>query len=73
MKRVFQGQYPYLKPNGGMVMAKMIAGIIIGFIMAADAFMVIFCVWYERRFPDAVSSLELSERRHHCESDSTAL
>ncbi len=54
-------------------MAKLIAGIIIGFIMAADAFMVIFCVWHERRSPDAVPSREPSERRHHCESDGTAL
>ena len=54
-------------------MAKLIAGVIIGFIMAADTFMVIFCAWYERWFPEAVPSLELLERRHHCESDSTAL
>ena len=47
-------------------MEKLIAGIIIGLIIAAETFMVIFCVWYERRFPNEVPW-------HHCESDSTTL
>ncbi len=35
-------------------MAKLIAGVIIGFIMCADAGMIAFCVWYEKQFPEAV-------------------
>ncbi len=35
-------------------MAKLIAGVIIGFIMCADVGMVAFCVWYERRYPSAL-------------------
>ena len=42
-------------------MAKLIAGVIIGFIICAETGMVAFCVWYEKRFPEAVERL----RRDH--------
>lgn len=32
-------------------MAKLLVGILIGIIVSADAFMVGFCVWYERHHP----------------------
>ena len=37
-------------------MAKLIAGIIIGFIMCVDAGMVVFCVWYEHQHPESLNS-----------------
>lgn len=61
MKRVFPGQYPHLKLNGGVIMAKLIVGVIIGFSICAETGMVAFCVWYEKRFPEAVDRL----RRDH--------
>lgn len=33
-------------------MAKLLVGIIIGIVMSADAFMVGFCIWYERQHPE---------------------
>ena len=36
-------------------MAKLLVGIIIGIVMSADAFMVGFCIWYEKRFPQSLA------------------
>lgn len=33
-------------------MAKLLVGIIIGIVISDDAFMVGFCVWYERQHPE---------------------
>ena len=39
-------------------MAKLIAGIIIGFGLCADIGMISFCVWYEKHFPEALNQLQ---------------
>lgn len=38
-------------------MIKLLVGAVIGFFMASDLWMVCFCVWYEKRFPEAADRL----------------
>lgn len=54
-------------------MAHLIAGILLGIVLCADAGMVAFCVWYERHFPGVVDRIHKCQKRHRRIHDSTVL
>ena len=54
-------------------MAQLIAGILIGIVLCADAGMVAFCVWYEGHFPGVVDRIRKYQKRRRCIHDSTVL